>query len=109
MGTKKATSSINIEHVTKATDKRGGHLVNFCRSTVRGRQGQTRWKDIRFVDGKFENWPGRWEVDQLPEFMTNISLFIEKNHKALDAGNRVDYRPPITKPGDLTRDIEALG
>lgn len=105
----KTESVISINHVAKATDKRGGHYVNFSRATRRGRKASVIWKDIRFVDGKFENWPGRWEADLLPVFVRDVTLFIEKHVKALDAGKRVDYRPPIKLPGGLVRDIEALG
>lgn len=101
-------SSISIEHIKKATDKRGGYLVNFQRSVIRGRRGSTNWKDIRFIDGKFEKWPGRWEVDQLDEFMAAVVKIIETKHEALEKGEKVLMAPEVELRDHLMRNIEEL-
>ncbi len=104
----KTISSISIEYIKKATDKRGGVLVNFQRSTIRGRHGSTVWKDIRFLDGKFEKWPGRWEIDRIDEFMATVTKMMEQNYAALEQGERVRFSAEVELKEHLLRNIETL-
>lgn len=101
--------SIQIEYVKKATDKRGGHMVHFCRTVIRGKSITTRWKDVRFLDGKFEKWPGRWSILQLDVFQQNVQHAIEQHRVKLDAGEELPFRSQDVTPGEyLFRDAEAM-
>ena len=96
---KRAVSSISIEHIKKATDKRGGLIVNFQRSTMRGRQASTVWKELRFLNGRFEKWPGRWEIDQLDVFVATVIKVSEEFHETLSRGETLYLQEKL----DLTQ------
>lgn len=100
---------ISIEQAKIARDKRGGHFVKLARSTIRGRNASTVWKELRFLDGKFENWPKRWAAELLPKLTVQTLRLVEDNAQKLSAGETVHARPQDVSGGDyLMRDIHAL-
>jgi hypothetical protein len=107
------SETISIEHVKRATDKRGGYLVHLCRTKVTGRMGASRWVDVRILNGKFEKWNSRWSKDLEAKVLTQVLSFIELKAAELakedDRGRPVEvhYRPPARNARDLLRDIEA--
>lgn len=107
------SETISIEHVKRATDKRGGYLVHVCRTRVTGRMGSSRWVDVRFLNGKFEKWNSRWDKNLEKGVLAQATAFIELHAAELAKDNEfgrpvvVNYRPPARNPRDLLRDIEA--
>lgn len=103
--------SVNIEYIEKAKDRVGGYLVHVCRSSQRGRSVNTVWKDLRFIHGRFEKWPGRWGIVHVETFVQNILAAIDQNRELLDGGKRLPFRfhEQGAAPGEyLFRDADTL-
>lgn len=100
--------TIAPESMEPASDKRGGYLVRFARTTIRGRNGSTVWKDVRFLNGKYQDWPKRWDTSHLKQFEALAMRTIDENLDKFERKEKVLFRPEVDRADALLRDVNAL-